>query len=269
MQQDTRARLLEAAFHIIAESGVAAASIRGVCERAGFSQGAFYSNFASKDELLLVLMERYMAEIATVLDGVVERSGDSSLEETLCGIASRLAELARRPILSLLAIELQAEAGYSSASARHRPACGMVRLDRAGDRRRRAAGRRTHHADIPLGHRLSGNRDFPLASMSFLVQDLPADCRPVLRFRFAALRPATSRRRLKVGHSMWDGARQSATWRMTSRRAVSWRICWSRSSALSCRTVRGSSGTPSLPNIVEISSSEKPAALPIAISLSC
>lgn len=119
MQQDTRARLLEAAFHIIAESGVAAASIRGVCERAGFSQGAFYSNFASKDELLLVLMERYMAEIATVLDGVVDRSGDSSLEETLCGIACRLAELARRPILSLLAIELHLHAQRDARFADH------------------------------------------------------------------------------------------------------------------------------------------------------
>lgn len=119
MQQDTRARLLEAAFHIIAESGVAAASIRGVCERAGFSQGAFYSNFASKDELLLVLMERYMSEIATVLDGAVDQASDRSLEESLRGIATRLAELARRPVLSLLAIELQIHALRDPVFAAH------------------------------------------------------------------------------------------------------------------------------------------------------
>ena len=118
MQQDTRARLLEAAFHIVAEGGVAAASIRGVCERAGFSQGAFYSNFASKDELLLALMEGYKAEIIAVLDGVVDQHSDRSLEDSLRAIAG-LAELAQRPVLSLLAIELHLHARRDPGFAEH------------------------------------------------------------------------------------------------------------------------------------------------------
>lgn len=119
MQQDTRARLLEAAFHIVAEGGVAAASIRGVCDRAGFSQGAFYSNFASKDELLLALMEGYMAEIIAVLDGVVDQHSDRSLQDSLRAIAGRLAELAQRPVLSLLAIELHLHARRDPGFAGH------------------------------------------------------------------------------------------------------------------------------------------------------
>ena len=63
-QQETRARLIDAALNLIAEAGVGAASIRGICERAGFSQGAFYSNFASKDDLLLALVATHMTRIA-------------------------------------------------------------------------------------------------------------------------------------------------------------------------------------------------------------
>lgn len=63
----TRERLLDAAFDLFAEDGVDATSIEAVCERAGFTRGAFYSNFASKHELLLALagreQERHLAEL--------------------------------------------------------------------------------------------------------------------------------------------------------------------------------------------------------------
>lgn len=54
-RENTRARLLDAAFDVFAEVGLDAASVEAVCERAGFTRGAFYSNFASKDELFLEL----------------------------------------------------------------------------------------------------------------------------------------------------------------------------------------------------------------------
>ncbi|MFS0705665.1 TetR/AcrR family transcriptional regulator [Cellulomonas sp. 179-A 9B4 NHS] len=63
----TRERLLDAAFALFAEDGVDATSIEAVCERAGFTRGAFYSNFASKHELLLALagreQSRHLAEL--------------------------------------------------------------------------------------------------------------------------------------------------------------------------------------------------------------
>ncbi|QYM65159.1 TetR/AcrR family transcriptional regulator [Microbacterium sp. Se5.02b] len=52
---NTRARLLEAAAQVFAEVGLDGASVEAVCERAGFTRGAFYSNFESKDELFLML----------------------------------------------------------------------------------------------------------------------------------------------------------------------------------------------------------------------
>lgn len=57
-RENTRARLLDAAAEVFAEVGIGEASVEAICERAGFTRGAFYSNFASKDQLFLALSER-------------------------------------------------------------------------------------------------------------------------------------------------------------------------------------------------------------------
>lgn len=54
----TRARLLDAAQEVFTEDGVRAASVEAICARADFTRGAFYSNFSSKEELFLALLER-------------------------------------------------------------------------------------------------------------------------------------------------------------------------------------------------------------------
>ncbi|MGW1604001.1 TetR/AcrR family transcriptional regulator [Streptomyces eurythermus] len=51
----TRARLLDAAFAVFAAKGFGRVTIEEVCEAAGFSRGAFYSNFATLDELFFAL----------------------------------------------------------------------------------------------------------------------------------------------------------------------------------------------------------------------
>jgi hypothetical protein len=53
----TRARLLEGALEVFAERGFAGASVEDICDQAGFTRGAFYSNFGSKDELVLALFQ--------------------------------------------------------------------------------------------------------------------------------------------------------------------------------------------------------------------
>jgi AcrR family transcriptional regulator len=52
---ETRGRLLAGAREVISEQGVHGASVEDICERAGFTRGAFYSNFSDKDELVLAL----------------------------------------------------------------------------------------------------------------------------------------------------------------------------------------------------------------------
>jgi AcrR family transcriptional regulator len=61
-RERTRQRLLDAAAEVFAEVGLDAASVEAVCERAGFTRGAFYSNFSSKDELFLELAGRVSDE---------------------------------------------------------------------------------------------------------------------------------------------------------------------------------------------------------------
>ncbi|MFF7331199.1 TetR family transcriptional regulator [Streptomyces sp. NPDC008150] len=51
----TRARLLDAAFTVFAAKGFGRVSIEEVCEAAGYTRGAFYSNFDSLDELFFAL----------------------------------------------------------------------------------------------------------------------------------------------------------------------------------------------------------------------
>lgn len=54
----TRERLLDAAFAVFAEQGVHASTVEQIAERAGFTRGAFYSNFSTKEELFVALMDR-------------------------------------------------------------------------------------------------------------------------------------------------------------------------------------------------------------------
>ncbi|MFU8840416.1 MAG: TetR/AcrR family transcriptional regulator [Nitriliruptoraceae bacterium] len=54
----TRDRLLEAAASVFAEHGVDGAAIDDIAARAGYSRGAFYSNFSDKTELLIALCDR-------------------------------------------------------------------------------------------------------------------------------------------------------------------------------------------------------------------
>ncbi|ADB29262.1 transcriptional regulator, TetR family [Kribbella flavida DSM 17836] len=75
----TRARLLEGALEVFAERGFHGASVEDICDRAGFTRGAFYSNFGSKDELVLALFEattdRLLEQIAALLPDLANQPG--------------------------------------------------------------------------------------------------------------------------------------------------------------------------------------------------
>jgi len=66
-QERTRAELLRSAFAVLARDGLRGTSIAAVVEHAGFTKGAFYANFVSKDELLLTMLEqRFEARLAEI-----------------------------------------------------------------------------------------------------------------------------------------------------------------------------------------------------------
>lgn len=74
-REQTREHLLAAAAQVFGEKGFRGATLDDVASVAGFTKGAVYSNFKSKDDLFLALLEsRYAAEMANLR----ERLGDGS-----------------------------------------------------------------------------------------------------------------------------------------------------------------------------------------------
>jgi AcrR family transcriptional regulator len=64
----TRARLLEAAARVYARRGFEAATLDEVADEAGYTKGAVYDHFGSKENLLLALLDEHLAaEIASQL----------------------------------------------------------------------------------------------------------------------------------------------------------------------------------------------------------
>jgi AcrR family transcriptional regulator len=51
-RDETRRRLFDAAASVFEEVGIGGASVEVIAAAAGFTRGAFYSNFATKDELI-------------------------------------------------------------------------------------------------------------------------------------------------------------------------------------------------------------------------
>jgi len=54
---ETRQRLLGAAFDVFAADGFGRSTVEQICERAGYTRGAFYSNFDTLDDLFLAMWE--------------------------------------------------------------------------------------------------------------------------------------------------------------------------------------------------------------------
>jgi AcrR family transcriptional regulator len=57
-REQTTQRLLDAAQKLIAKKGLEAASVENIAAAAGYTRGAFYSNFNSKDDLFIELLRR-------------------------------------------------------------------------------------------------------------------------------------------------------------------------------------------------------------------
>lgn len=70
----TRSKLLASALRLFARNGYICTSVEHIAEEAGFSKGAFYSNFDGKEQIYLEILESYGADnltrLLTALDGV-------------------------------------------------------------------------------------------------------------------------------------------------------------------------------------------------------
>jgi AcrR family transcriptional regulator len=82
-KRETREALLEAGAALFGEEGLDAPSLDAICERAGFTRGAFYVHFRDRDDLLEAVMERVGRSF---LDAVL---GTGAAEEPLEGTVAR------------------------------------------------------------------------------------------------------------------------------------------------------------------------------------
>jgi AcrR family transcriptional regulator len=67
--QHTRNLLLDAAEDLVARKGLGSASLADIADAAGYTRGAIYSQFGSKEELLLEVIERHRQRF---LDGFAD-----------------------------------------------------------------------------------------------------------------------------------------------------------------------------------------------------
>lgn len=82
-----RDRILDAAVVVLRERGQAAATTKEIARVAGCSEGSLYTYFASKEQLLLAVMEERLPPFIPLLQGLLERAGEETLEQHLAEVA--------------------------------------------------------------------------------------------------------------------------------------------------------------------------------------
>jgi len=74
-QAHTRECLMHSAARVFARRGLQQASIDEVAEEAGFTKGAFYANFKSKEELFLAMLDERFAKRIEDIEDVIAGEG--------------------------------------------------------------------------------------------------------------------------------------------------------------------------------------------------
>ena len=91
-QAHTRARLMHSAAAVAAQRGLERASLDEVAEHAGFTKGAVYANFASKEDLFLAMLDARFAERLEELDRILstEADPDTQAREAAAGFIAAI-----------------------------------------------------------------------------------------------------------------------------------------------------------------------------------
>ena len=113
-QAVTRERLLAAAEQVIARHGFGGASIDLIAAEAGYSKGAIYSNFKSKEAVFLELLRLYMERDMAELERLVRLDPD----KLSVAVTGWLETMHVERDCPLLVTELQLHARRSSAFAK-------------------------------------------------------------------------------------------------------------------------------------------------------
>ncbi|SAI66185.1 HTH-type transcriptional regulator AcrR family [Bordetella ansorpii] len=90
-RHQTRQRLLDAGQRLFVAKGYTASSVEDIAEEAGYTRGAFYSNFGDKYQMLMELLRRdheaHTSEMQAIFDGEATRE---DLESRIVAFYSQL-----------------------------------------------------------------------------------------------------------------------------------------------------------------------------------
>lgn len=101
----TRRKLLDAAKRIFAQQGFEAARLEDIAAGAGYTRGAFYANFKSKEDIFFALFEEWVRERIESFAGALRRHSDPT--EKLAAVRAHYAELAKDRRLVLISMEFK------------------------------------------------------------------------------------------------------------------------------------------------------------------
>jgi AcrR family transcriptional regulator len=79
-QADTRTSLLRSAAALFSKRGMEGTSVEEIAAEAGYTKGAFYANFKSKEELFLTMLDEHFAAEIERMDRALAGSGDPGEE---------------------------------------------------------------------------------------------------------------------------------------------------------------------------------------------
>jgi AcrR family transcriptional regulator len=158
----TKRKLLAAAKRIFAQDGFEAARLEDIAARAGYTRGAFYANFDSKEDIFFVLLEEWVRErIESVTAALRKRKNPL---EKLAALREHYAGVAKDRRLVLISLE------FKLFALRHPEAHARLR-DR--HRRIRASwGELLSELLRPLGRKLSIKNPAASTCLAALAQGL-------------------------------------------------------------------------------------------------
>lgn len=136
---DTRAKLIAAAGDAVARRGLRDASIDEIAASAGFTKGAFYANFASKEELFLALLDEHFDRRADEIHDALATDEDPEVQARR-GADDFVAMMSANPEWQRLFFEFAAHAArHEEFRVQLVERYRRIRARMAEDYRRRAA----------------------------------------------------------------------------------------------------------------------------------
>ena len=85
-KENTRAKLVRASLDVFVEKGIDGATVDDLVKAAGFTRGAFYSSFSSKEEVFIALFNEVTAELMAIANSSVESAVADVEADESCSI---------------------------------------------------------------------------------------------------------------------------------------------------------------------------------------